>query len=725
VACHVSQRPATVISGFDHSLNGTGDCIGCHQATVASGKYLKYLPLPGGDWQGGVGYPGSTPVGSPNQFITVTEASLSRTGSLVTGSTSISATLYNMMLHVSTALPPELNAGPTATPDYAKCWHCHTNTSGTVTSYADGKYHSSLTSYAATPGGTVTPFPQPTNLCTDCHVQMRPTGIVMKAASNLQPMDHNALFAAPAVVGGVSVTGVAQVECAVCHHNPGVSWADGAPAQPPLFHANIGSAVPQDCATCHYPLMADATKSDLTNGTRYSMRHRSGRITFQSCQTCHTSALSKAANTPVAATLWQTGAYHAALATQPGSCVDCHAPTRPAASTQSSWSYTLALGSTSSNQAQWMNHASSLVAGKDCVVCHAADAKTSGSAWSKADKFHGPVATSATCKECHGLTNGGGSVAGTKNNLPAGLTNSTMLTSASADSSTGIAAGTHDQITHTDVNVSGRDCNFCHTQAGTSTASGIQGQEWAQASFHVKFTSASPLVLNGTTGRCSNCHMNVKPGATFTAFNHGALTAVSGTQDCSSCHSWPGTGSAQSPNWLGAASMPIYIPVGGFAITQPPATTATTQLGINNLPHPTVGTGVACTSCHATAAGGKSAIGYDHLSTLINSNCGACHEAGTNLIGTLSNGATSQSAIAGDSRPYTLTSVTARFGGSLNVTYPKHFYPVDCKQCHVVPTGNGYVTTGTAYTTAWKFPHSTSKMTNPSTCVMCHTHGIP
>jgi len=730
VACHVSQRPTTVITPpggtpFDHSANGIGDCIGCHQATVAAGRYVSYLPLPGGDWKGGVGYPGSTPVGSPNQFITVTEVNLNRTGSLVSSSSSISATLYNMMLHVSAALPPELNAGPTATPDYTKCWHCHTNTNGTVTSYANGVYHSALSNYSATPGGAITPLPQPTSLCTDCHVQMRPTGIVMKAGSDLQPMDHNVTFAAPVTIGGVSVTGVTGIECAVCHHNPGVSWADGLPAQSPLFHANIGAAVPQDCNACHYPLMADAAKSDLTNGTRYSMRHKSGQITFQSCQTCHTTALAKATTTSMAATLWQTGAYHSSLATQPKACVDCHMPTRPAAnaSTQSSWTYTLAMGSTTTNQAQWMNHGSSSVAGKDCVVCHAADAKASGSAWSKADKFHGPVASVATCKECHGLTNGGGSVAGTKNNLPVGLTNSAMLTMASGNATTGVPAGTHDQISHTDVNVSGHDCNFCHTQAGVSTVAGIQGQEWAQASFHVKFTSASPLVMNGTTGRCSNCHLNVKPGPTFTTFDHSTFTATSGTPDCSTCHSWPGSGTAQSPSWLGGAAMPAYISVGGFTIPQPPATTSILQTGIGNLPHPSVAVGVACTTCHTTSTGGRPAMGYDHLSTLINSNCGSCHEAGTNLIGTRWNGATAQASGAGDSRPYTLASVLAE--GRMTVTYPKHFYPVDCNQCHVVPTGNGYVTTGAAYASAWTFPHSTRKMTNPSTCVMCHTNGIP
>src|SRR5262249_54943423 len=154
------------------------------------------------------------------------------------------------------------------------------------------------------------------------------------------------------------------------------------------------------------------------------------QLTFQNCQTCHTTALSKGANTPIAATLWQTGLFHAKVASQPTACVACHSVSLPATnvSTQSSVTYTLPLGGTSTNAAQWMNHGSSFVTGKDCFVCHAADAKASGSAWSKSDSFHGSVTNATTCKECHGLTNGGGSVAGTNNNLPVGLTNSNTVT---------------------------------------------------------------------------------------------------------------------------------------------------------------------------------------------------------------------------------------------------------------------------------------------------------
>src|SRR4029079_18403495 len=120
----------------------------------------------------------------------------------------------------------------------------------------------------------------------------------------------------------------------------------------------------------------------------------------------------------------------------------------------------------------------------------------------------------------------------------------------------------------------GHDVGFRHTQAGVATAAGVAGKEWAQARFHANFTAAaSALVINGTTGRCSNCHMNDKPGAAYTGQDHSTFTSASGSTDCSSCHSFPGTGSVSAPNWLGAAGgVPQVINVGGVAIHPPPRT---------------------------------------------------------------------------------------------------------------------------------------------------------
>jgi hypothetical protein len=218
----------------------------------------------------------------------------------------------------------------------------------------------------------------------------------------------------------------------------------------------------------------------------------------------------------------------------------------------------------------------------------------------------------------------------------------------------------------------------------------------------------------------------VRPGSTFPT-DHSGFSDVAGSEDCSTCHAWPGTGTV-SASWLGASGgAPAVINTGGFTVPQPPAPApATTPQPIANLPHPTVAAGTTCTSCHASGGGGKLASGYDHASALINGNCNACHEAGSNLVGTPWSGATAQASGAGDTRPFTLASVVASYnGGSKTVTYANHFYPVDCTQCHTAPSGVSSVTTGATYTKAWTFPHKQSLMTNPSTCSMCHGNNIP
>jgi hypothetical protein len=479
--------------------------------------------------------------------------------------------------------------------------------------------------------------------------------------------------------------------------------------------------------------MADAARADVTSSTDFAMRHRSAQVTFQNCATCHTGWLASSATSGTSSALWRPGLFHAMLATQPGSCVDCHLVSEPkaASSTQSSWTYLFA-SSTASNQGQWMNHGSAWVVGQDCFLCHATNAGTTGSAWLKSTSFHAKVANPLTCQECHGLTNGKGAVAGTGNNLPAGLVNSTTITKASSPTTTGVAPGTFDQISHTDFNVAGRDCRLCHTQAGTSSVVGVAGKEWAQANFHANFTASNPLTLSPTTGRCSNCHYSLKPGPAFTTYNHASVSSTVGTQDCSSCHSYPGTGTS-TPNWLGATGTPQYIAVGGFVIPNPPAsTTGTIQLGIATLPHPTLSGTTTCASCHTGGIGGTGAIGYDHASTLINTNCSACHETGSNLLAPVWNGTTTQSGGVGDTRPFTLTALNPSICNG--TTIPRtpgsasllgyHYAPSDCSLCHTTPKGIATGKTGATYTSVWKFKHPPKTgSTNVQPCSICHNNG--
>jgi hypothetical protein len=363
VACHVSQRPdlrpgATAPSaaaelGFDHAPAAALDCIACHQATVAAQKYADYFSpatstLPGGDWQGGQAYPGSLPVGYPGEHIELETATLafSTAGDLVVGATMAWEDVRDFMVHTAAAIPPELRPGPDGAPDYDKCWHCHLNKNGAVTKFQPGSFHAAFAAYAASPGAPATPLPQPTSGCRDCHAATAPKGIVTR--SSLQPMKHDLAFAAPAVVAGVTATGIADLECSTCHRAPGGSFADG------TFHRDVAGVMLSDCVGCHYLTMADAAAADVQKSSAYRMRHRSAQLSFQNCIVCHPSAPASAADPTVAAASWQPGYYHSVLATQPAACNDCHAVSAPMSTIAALDHSTLASGGD----------------GRDCGDCH-------------------------------------------------------------------------------------------------------------------------------------------------------------------------------------------------------------------------------------------------------------------------------------------------------------------------------------------------------------------
>ena len=530
-------------------------------------------------------------------------------------------------------------------------------------------------------------------------------------------MDHAAVFTGPIVLGGVSVTGVAGMNCGLCHKPPNtaqtqVRYSDG------VFHANIGAAQPADCTACHYTLMADAGRCDLTGATKAKMSHRSPQLSFQECQKCHTGALSAAPGTTAgalaaASTLWQGGTLHAGLgALQPKTCGECHASAVPAVSSASATVYNFASGGgSSSNGAQWMNHAAGDALSQDCSFCHLADAKPSGAAWSTSDRFHTPVPAPASCQQCHGLTNGNGAVQGTKNNLPAGVSASATKTTAGA--TTGVPAGTLAQLAHADINVSTKDCNACHSAPSAATP---LGKEWAQAGFHSHFVG-TPLVINGTTGRCSSCHVGEAPLAPFTP-SHAGFTTTS-AQDCASCHKYGGTGTNLAPNWLGATgAAPALMSLGGFSI--PPASGAT-QPVINTAPH---STNTTCTACHTGGAGAKGAIGYDHSSTF--ASCNTCHEAGSNDLSPVWNGATGTGTGLGDTRPYTLTATRPNWS-NCTWTGGNHFYGADCKLCHSAPTGVATGATASATTLSkWRsngHPNMSGFSRGSGWCAQCHNNG--
>jgi hypothetical protein len=358
----------------------------------------------------------------------------------------------------------------------------------------------------------------------------------------------------------------------------------------------------------------------------------------------------------------------------------------------------------------------------DCAACHKNDAKVTGSAWSRGPSFHANVTNPNACNGCHGTGNGKGSAIGTNNNLPVGLTDTRATTTAS------MWAGRKDQISHGDLNVTAKECNFCHTQNGLSTVAGVQGVEWKIAAFHKNFTTANPLVLNGSTARCSNCHLNVKPGPGFST-DHSAFTATS-AQDCSSCHGLPGTGTALAPNWLGASGIPHAATgptsastldcnschgLGGSSSKHLAVAAASHYGGITN--------GNTCSSCHINFAGFKDTVTnlkYGHSNATANSGgCVNCHAFKSQLYTTLTNTpALTHPNSAGSHQFSQALSISGTFDGRTFNSAHTNARLALCGNCHQ------YAATA-ANTNIWTFRHRPS---NPGLsasrssggCNMCH-----
>jgi hypothetical protein len=675
-ACHTTQRPATVIvfdggETFDHSTQGAGDCIGCHQASSAT----PHMAL--SDWDGGLRYPGATLISSTDQHLDgVVETTLKRgSNGLINGTTSVTVTLFNAMLHTSGQIPPGLDAGLDPGDYFHPCFNCHTNNGSIVTNFANGHFHPVLTT-------------QPTSGCTDCHSNMRPAGVV--GIDILHPMDHSAHFSATVNVNGQLITGVDQLDCSSCHSDPGGSWDAG------FFHPVVTNAAQQtDCAVCHYLLMADAGVADVTRNNN-KMSHRSIQVPVQKCDTCHVTALANTQTLDGGA--FAPGTFHDWVLTQePTGCVDCHLATAPPASTQSNVAY--------NGDRQWMSHQAGAVKAKDCAACHLADVTSTGFDAGTALHIH---LSPAACGVCH------------LPNMPALPRDSSTVTTSTASG----AAGTHDQIDHTDVNVVSHDCNFCHTQVGPGS-----GGEWAQAQLHTSFSGGSALALNGTTGRCSHCHINNKPDSSFAAQNHSGFAQNSGT-DCAACHSWPGAGSPSAPDWK---KPPQPLNVGGFVVPSPPGDGGL-EPGVNGLFHPAVPAGASCTTCHATSSGGRGAFGYDHSGAPTGA-CSACHEAGSDLVGspwvlnapgavmvaaTCAKGSGTIADRGGDTRPVGLSSLSC-IPSTCGSACQAHFFPADCGECHLKPSAVPSLNqTGSSFASAWAFQHYFGAPAQQTTCSFCH-----
>lgn len=573
--CHSSQRPtvlgpnAFIATTFDHANSGQGDCIACHMATVKGGTINGVVVAPStfsnyktssgnatsgfpkwgdSDWKGGV----SVPTGLAGPDSTYTEPTLPgvllNSDSLPIGQ--ISATLntkinlLDQMLHSSTNIPSSYWTGGVvgSTLSDSQCVGCH---AGLPTKYAGGRFHTAPGVVAA-------------NLtsCKECHTNTNPTTsthyIVGGSPSpSTRPMNHWATLTG-GTVGPTDVT--TALDCIKCHSKTaaGSSFSGG------TFHANLTNTTgyPSNCTTCHYQTLPPAgslSGSYAANTFINGLRHTSSFVS-SNCKTCHVfNSSSEAANntaigaTAVASASWNNGKYHSVTSpTSITSCSDCHS-TKPTTLSSSGYSYSVSVfaisnsaSGTPATMAQHMNHTTSNLSA-DCVSCHNSTsgdltAGVTPTSWSKTTIYHNTYPSPGTCKECHGLSNGGGSLAGTNNDIPSAFTASITLTTSSV-----APANTYDMISHTLTEVSSLDCNVCHSTVGM-TANG--GKRWKDATFHQRFSSNASI-----TSRCDTCHANITPAAGQTAQDHTALAGA----DCASCHNYPGLGAVGNANWKGAS----------------------------------------------------------------------------------------------------------------------------------------------------------------------------
>ncbi|HMC70859.1 MAG TPA: hypothetical protein VKJ07_17000, partial [Mycobacteriales bacterium] len=199
----------------------------------------------------------------------------------------------------------------------------------------------------------------------------------------------------------------------------------------------------------------------------------------QECSACHRSL-----------STWVTSqGFHASVGTQPSSCLDCHANSRPVALLTSA-NAALPTG------AQF-DHSTAL---GECTTCHTG----SFSSWT-GGRFHlTSSATPSSCLPCH------------QGERPT--------------STTGWASATYpdspfDYATHG----AGRDCATCHAGPGTGSWGGTQN--WVGGNFgHSDATT------------CIGCHSTQRPDLVLGEAAAASLLpgnfdhAVKGAADCFSCH---------------------------------------------------------------------------------------------------------------------------------------------------------------------------------------------
>lgn len=258
--CHKPTRPSGLVSGFNHSLNGTGECVGCHGTTKTLLSSKSGSTLASSDWSGAV----STPTGLVGQTsLSISAVKLVSSAGVITGKTSSTQSFLLQMDHGSY--------------NTTSCTTCHTGST-----YSNGSFHANI--------GT-----QPTT-CNNCHTSAL-EGFILGSSIN-KPIDHNH-------------TSLSSKDCSTCHSSPSstnsnILFKDGS------FHTKLLTQ-PTSCKECHSGKILDqpvwGTKDHSTIGS-------------SDCISCHTFPGTGTTATPNwKGAMAHTKTF---LSSASNSCVSCH-----------------------------------------------------------------------------------------------------------------------------------------------------------------------------------------------------------------------------------------------------------------------------------------------------------------------------------------------------------------------------------------------------------------
>ena len=583
----------------------------------------------------------------------------------------------------------------------------HAGITGNCASCHDGKSRSK----AAPTGGTLGAIHAGATVCESCHTS---TTTFKQVTFKGQPAGH------------ASFNGTT---CTTCHFNGSTAINTNVPM--PSLHPKVSSGT--DCSSCHTktawkPATGNAMPADAvhtnSNTANCTTCHATGfdRVAALkafphsaikggvSCVACHDGKSAGVVSRPTGGSI---GAVHAQTTAD---CASCHVNTsfRPArfAGTPSHAGFT----------------------GASCTTCHF-NGSTAINTNAPMPSSHPKVSNSSDCSSCHSKTawkptTGNGMPADAVHNN-SNTADCTVCHANGYDRTAALKAFQHSLIKP------GASCVSCHGGSVSGVVSrpvgGASGAAHAQttadcASCHVN-TAFKPAKFSGTpahtgfTGAsCAFCHFDGTAAKNTNAPMPASHPKVSGSSDCSSCH----TKTAWKPATAGA--MPADV-VHNNSTTTNCATCHSNgydrSASLRTFQHSLVKAGVSCATCHSgsvTGVLGKPTSGIlGGIHTAATGDCASCHVVGASFVPARFAAGSIPAGHAGFAAGSCATchvngTAAKNTNAPLSTGHPAVSASTDCSSCH----------TKTAWkpATAGAMPadvvHNNSTTTN---CATCHSNG--